>query len=427
MKNRPVIFLLVISFFSLISKTEAQTLSTFENLTLPADSFWNGSDYSGGFTNGAGYFVNSFTDWGGGITSWAGYAYSNMKDTTTPGYANQYSAFAGSGFGGSSNFAIGYCYPTTKIKLNESQRPKVVEGFYVSNTTYAVIAMRDGDAYCKIFGGVTGNDPDWFKLSVWGYHNGAPTDTVAFYLADYRFANNDSDYIVKDWRWVDLASLGNIDSIEMVLSSTDNGQYGMNTPAYYCMDNLTVDYLPELEHQITANCLNSCQFNYFRLDTVFSDFDTPDSILHYELISNSNPLYFIAEIHSDTLQIFAECTTKDELFMDSATLVIRIFSSDNFIDYSFTFCADILENIITQSIPAVRCYPNPAQYNITIETGNQCIGSVEILDVSGKTIIRKSNINSGKYNYDISGLHSGLYFIKIQNSGVEKTFKIIKQ
>jgi hypothetical protein len=120
----------------------------------------------------------------------------------------------------------------------EDDEPRELAGFYVTNSTWAALSMEFGDDYAKKFGGESGDDPDWFKLSVWGYHNGtASNDTVEFYLADYRFVNNDEDYIVKTWEWVDLSVLGEIDSLKFNLWSTDIGAYGMNTPAYFCVDN----------------------------------------------------------------------------------------------------------------------------------------------------------------------------------------------
>jgi hypothetical protein len=115
-----------------------------------------------------------------------------------------------------------------------------VEGFYVTNSTWAALSMENGDEYAKKFGGETGDDQDWFRLSVWGYLNGAVTDTVHFYLADYRFENNEEDYIVKTWEWVDLSMLGKVDSLLFDLASADVGDFGINTPAYFCIDNLAV-------------------------------------------------------------------------------------------------------------------------------------------------------------------------------------------
>jgi hypothetical protein len=63
---------------------------------------------------------------------------------------------------------------------------------------------------------------------------------VHFYLADYRFEDNAEDYIVKTWEWFDLSSLGRADSLMCTLGSSDTGMFGMNTPAYFCVDNLTI-------------------------------------------------------------------------------------------------------------------------------------------------------------------------------------------
>ena len=70
-----------------------------------------------------------------------------MSDITTAGYANQYSAFAGSGANASEKYAI--CYPAGKITFPQLGIPQTVK---ITNTTFAGISMRDGDAYAKMFG-----------------------------------------------------------------------------------------------------------------------------------------------------------------------------------------------------------------------------------------------------------------------------------
>ena len=219
--------------------SSAQTVSDFENLTLNANTYWDGSDTPLGtnFTSGNAIFPNNYdTSYGG---YWAtGWAYSNMKDTVTSGFFNMFSAVTGGAYNNSSNFIVGT--QGSLVNLNATAIGKVVYGFYVTNGTYAALSMKDGDFSGKKFGGTTGNDPDWFKLTVHAYANGTLiNDSVEFYLADYRFSDNQLDYIVKTWEWVDLSSLGNVDSLMFSLSSSDNGTYGMNTPAFFCVDNFT--------------------------------------------------------------------------------------------------------------------------------------------------------------------------------------------
>jgi hypothetical protein len=220
-------------------KAPAQTVSNFENLSLTPGAFWDGSDFSGGFTSGNAFFPNVYVydSLYGGYWD-RGFAYSNMKDSTTAGFMNMYSARPATGYGSSEKYAIGQ--DGAVIELTGNAAGKAVFGLYVTNSTYAALSMRDGDMFAKKFGGPTGDDPDWFRLSITGYEGYSPiADTVHFYLADYRFVDNGMDYIVEDWRWVDLTPLGNLDSVFFFLSSSDIGVYGMNTPPFFCIDNFT--------------------------------------------------------------------------------------------------------------------------------------------------------------------------------------------
>ncbi|HUT45289.1 MAG TPA: DUF4465 domain-containing protein, partial [Sedimentisphaerales bacterium] len=101
----------------------------------------------------------------------------------------------------------------------------------------------------KKFGGDSGSDPDFFMLTITGKDiDGTVVGMVDFYLADYRFEDNGEDYIVDTWQYVDLTSLGEVMSLEFALSSSDVGDWGMNTPAYFVIDTIVgqsaVEHLP---------------------------------------------------------------------------------------------------------------------------------------------------------------------------------------
>jgi Domain of unknown function (DUF4465)/Secretion system C-terminal sorting domain len=216
---------------------EAQTVATFESLSLSTpDTFYVNYAMSGtdvGFNNGLAHFPCVYdTSWGG---FWSyGFAYSNMTDSVTSSYTNQYSAMAGSGFGGSAKYVVSYGV-SNKVILQGAAVGHPVSGCYVTNSTYAHNSIRDGDPFARKF-----HNGDWFKLSVQGYHGGALQPAiVSMYLADFLFPDTTMNYIVRDWQWLGLGALGSVDSLEFTLSSTDNSTYGMNTPAYFCMDNFT--------------------------------------------------------------------------------------------------------------------------------------------------------------------------------------------
>lgn len=212
----------------------AQTIIDFEDITVPADSFLNDSGGNGGFTVGDLFLPNAISEF-----SWAGWSISNQTDTLTPGYLNQFSTRPGIGASSSANFAISFS-ANNILELTEAAAGKTIEGMYITNSTYAYLSILDGDDFTKKFGGVTGNDPDYFLLTIKSYRDGEVSqDSVDFYLADYRFEDNAQDYIIDDWQFVDLSILGPVDSLAFTLTSTDNSPlYGMNTPAYFCMDDV---------------------------------------------------------------------------------------------------------------------------------------------------------------------------------------------
>ncbi len=213
-------------------------VADFETLPLGSNTFFNGSSTPLGtwFQSGDYVFSNYYDTAFGGFWS-SGWSYSNVFDTVTAGAGNLYASFPGSGAVGSSVYAVGQ--QNSVVTLSPGSVGSVINGVYIANGTYPAISMRDGDAFAKKFGGASGDDPDFFKLAIFKYQNGSlGTDSVEFYLADYRFSDNSQDYILDTWEWVDLSPLGSVDSLLFILRSSDVGAFGINTPTFYCIDNL---------------------------------------------------------------------------------------------------------------------------------------------------------------------------------------------
>ncbi len=233
------IYTLVCCFLTTITFAQS-VVSSFEAFSLSIDSFANGELQSNnptwrGFANGNALFENDYDTSFGGFWS-NGFALSTMRDSVTNGFTNLYSAVTASGYM-SLTYAIGQ--KNAWIYNNDSNE-QLAEGVYVTNSTYASLSMKNGDTFAKKFGGASGNDSDFFVMYFVGYFDGSKSDTVSFYLADYRFSNNNEDYILTNWEWVDLTSIGKFDSIQILLASSDNGQFGMNTPAFYAIDDFTM-------------------------------------------------------------------------------------------------------------------------------------------------------------------------------------------
>jgi hypothetical protein len=218
----------------------AQTVS-FDTFTLSPNSYYQdnaGTDFS---NSGVTFQYGWNTSWG----IWeSGTAYTNMNDTVNGTYTNLYGCIPGSAFGGNN-----YATVQGGAKIAFSNTTTAVSGFYITNTTYAWKEIKKG-GYGRRFGDTTGTGsgtsiaqgeyPDWFKVSVIGFRNGLElTDSVHFFLADYTAAGTANDYAIKNWQFVNCISLGQVDSITFVMSSSDNNAFGMKTPAFFSIDNFS--------------------------------------------------------------------------------------------------------------------------------------------------------------------------------------------
>ena len=223
----------------------AQFTVDFETFTLSPESYDNGSAGNGNFMIDNLTFSNFYDDvW----QSWNGFTISNITDNITPGWANQYSAFTGSG-NNSENYAV--YYPEGYISIDVIDLFNSIDSFKITNTTYAAISMRDGDAFAKQFGSIYGpdgvtpdgtNGEDFFR--VWVIAEGWSTnqkDSIEVYLADYRYSDNNQDYILDSWLNVDLTGFGYaVQKVTFRMESSDNGPWGINTPTYFAIDDVAI-------------------------------------------------------------------------------------------------------------------------------------------------------------------------------------------
>lgn len=255
MKKHPI------AIAALVASASIATASVidFDDLTVPAPGYENGENLTGAFVSGGASFNNYFDNTY--VPYWEGFAYSTNGDTTTAGYLNQYSAYSGGGsdaVGGTvpgNVFAVassGYVTTPTVTFPASASRPLSMR---VTNTTYAALSMRDGDGFAKKFGGASGNDPDFFKAIVTALDAGnLPIGSLDVFLADYRFADNAQDYILNTWADVDLSSFGDgVSALRFTFASSDNGPFGMNTPAYFAIDNIVAVPEPGVASLLVAS------------------------------------------------------------------------------------------------------------------------------------------------------------------------------
>lgn len=224
----------------------------FSDVSLAAGSYYNGSPggnpdpgtYGGPFSSGGVTFPNQLTVYSGGYTYVEGWAASNMvvappaAGTYGTNFQTQYQYSVPGGSSG--NYGITFM-SSGPLVLPAGTKPTSMQ---VNNLTYVYLSLRDGDGFAKKFGGVSGNDEDFFTLTIQGLtDSNASTGSVSFNLADFLGSNTT---IVNTWQTIDLTPLGNASKLSFSLASSDNHPtFGMNTPAAFAMDNLVVTAIPE--------------------------------------------------------------------------------------------------------------------------------------------------------------------------------------
>ena len=415
----------------------AQHLSSFDDLGLNPNSYWNGSNLSGGFLDGDVFFNNHYDTT---YYYWSGFAYSNIKinvDTITSSasdYSYQYSNASGSGANGSGTFGLAYAGGDAVARLKGFATGHQVYGLYVTNSTYDYVSMTYGDAFAKKFGGATGTDPDWFRLTIGGWYNGAPiANTVDVYLADFRSATASDHYIQKDWKFVNLLTLGNVDSLSFTLNSSDTaGGFGMNTPAYFALDNLIttdgVTYAPPV-------AVND-SFAFTNMDTLTGNADT----LHANILANdtissrvgisvslvSGPLVpgAVAYLDSNFNLIYIPATgiqTYDTLIY---SLCDALGSCDTAVVVVFSR-GPLNTGIHNLDNPNLHIYPNPASTHVSI-TYSSPISVVSVTDMSGREVTRQEYDRSAAL-LNVASLSPGVYSILICTQDGTVVKRLVKE
>ena len=329
----------------------AQEPATFEDVQLGSNGIWQPPVGENEMSSGGWLFTNS-TQYG----YWGGFTASNRTDLSQTGLNAQYTAATGCGYDGSTQYAVAYTMGVQTDVYAADGQSHTVTGCYVTNNLWTYQDILQGGYGEPPYGGPSGNDPDWFKVTATGKNaSGQTVGTLDFYLADFRFANNDEDYVLNTWEWFDLSPLGNVATISFSLSSSRGSGYNMITPAYFCMDNFNGGgAAPDLPPYV-VNPVQDVVFDEYpqtlqvNLDGVATDPDDPDEQIAYSIVSNSNPSALAATMSGKILVM-----TRQNANQATSNLTIRATSDGQSVDF-------IVHVIMHQVVDEPPYIVNPVQ------------------------------------------------------------------
>lgn len=396
----------------------------FEDVTLGSEGYWIGEEGENEIFSGGWIFTNYYSSY-----FWGGFTVSNHTDMTQTGMNAQYTAAAEGGYDGSAQYGVAYTMGAqTEISASDGES-HTVTGCYVTNNLWTYQSIVEGDNTATPFGGTSGNDPDWFKLTATGKNaNGQTVGTLDFYLADYRFENNDEDYVLNTWEWFDLSPLGSVASISFSLESTKTNDYGMLTPAYFCIDNFngtapsTEDLPPYIvnpvEDQIFTEFPQTIQID---LNGVATDPDDDDNLIYYTLLSNPNEAELSAEITNKTLVLTR--LSREEA---TATLVLRAISDGQFVNFEVNVTIYPVEDGVDELSFQMSIYPNPTYGELNIKVDNADNLNYQIINTTGQ-VVMSGIINGNEGLVNLYDMDKGVYFISVATDNQTTVRKFVIQ
>lgn len=147
---------------------------------------------------------------------------------------------------------------------------------------------------------------------------------------------------------------------------------------------------------------------------------TSDMDIYFDSLAYENKLFFATNVGGSTDDFFYTIT--NNMFTQVGKIGYGIPVKDIAIGIGGTpFDLDVNENQYT-SAPTV--FPNPAMETVylQIETG---VGQrFDIIDLTGRVVLSTQLINSSNQPVDVSGLKSGMYYIRLESG---KSLPFIKQ
>ena len=390
--------------------------ASFDDVTLGSSGYWTGEEGENEMFSGGWIFTNYYSQ---AYSFWGGFTASNHTDLTQTGMDAQYTAITAGGYDGSTQYGVAYTMGAQTDVYASDGAAHTVSGCYVTNNLWAYQSIIEGDYSSTPFGGTTGNDPDWFKLTATGKNAAGQTvGTLDFYLADYRFTNNEEDYVIDTWEWFDLSPLGAVHTISFSLSSTKSNAYGMLTPAYFCIDdfNGVGPNVPQDEPPYIANPVADIIMDVFpqtievNLDGVATDPDDPDEDILYSLVANSNETAVTATITEKTLTI-----TRLNGESALADLTLRASSDGQTVDFIIHVVLNEYLGVEEKEL-AIKAYPNPCQEMLYLSLVKAQEFEYSIINLMGQTITQ-GHSQGQETMIDLSRCPAGVYLISAIQDG----------
>lgn len=180
-------------------------------------------------------WIDPVTSLSGGMTNlWGGmYGYSeggvaisNYIDATTDSIHSYTEQLAVPVSNGSSNFAVVYDQATVLFADSVAREIKSID---LIGTTYMLSVAKQGNGLARPLNLST----DYLNAIITGYDGDELKGSVTVSLCA-------GGGFMEKWYTCNLSSLGKVTSLKFTMDGSDKGDYGVNTPLYFALDNVVI-------------------------------------------------------------------------------------------------------------------------------------------------------------------------------------------
>lgn len=265
-----------------------------------------------------------------------------------------------------------------------AQSPPGINFYYAfddNNDGYASFDINRLTTHIRNKASISGLDLSGYTVIIFS-RNGSPI-TTAFYTNQIQYAESCSVHI------------------DYVGGGPSYNQSDLNFLTYIGYELTTIDPIGDLDGDTIANRLEDLNNDN---DINFEDTDN-DGILNFkDSDDDGDGVLSINEDYNHNGSVLDDDTNNNGIvdYLDSSVTL----GTNSFIRNG-----------------EVTIYPNPTKDYVTINTLNNDYVNVEVLDLSGKSLLIKDN----DAKLDLSGLAAGVYFLKINWNDKSLNYKIVKQ
>ena len=182
---------------------------------------------------------------------------------------------------------------------------------------------------------------------------------------------------------------------------------------------------------------------------LLSDCSSPVGLFADPFSENEALLYWLPSANEDTWDLLwgvsgFDTITGGNLISDLTSYPYAMSNLDPGTTYDFYVRAHCFENVLSpwsdvstfttwyvgvdQNIePSILIYPNPAHNSLNIQTqsSSETIFNYRIINLMGETVLVGKSVGHQDFSIDVSQLHSGMYWLRIENETISKSFSVV--